>query len=74
VQPLSLPGIQLSPSCPFSVPPELSKLILRRILRETGCGGVDWIHLAQDKDQGRALVNTVVKFRGSVNVRKFLAS
>jgi hypothetical protein len=29
-------------------------------LRETGCDGVDWMELAQDRDQWRALVNTVV--------------
>jgi hypothetical protein len=28
-------------------------------LREIGCGGVYWIDLAQDKDQSKALVNTV---------------
>jgi hypothetical protein len=30
---------------------------------ETGRGDMDWIHLAQDRDQWRALVNTVMKFR-----------
>jgi hypothetical protein len=29
--------------------------------REIGCGGMDWINLAQDKDQYRALVNTIMK-------------
>jgi hypothetical protein len=29
-------------------------------LRETGCGGVEWIHLAQDKNRWRALVNAVM--------------
>jgi hypothetical protein len=29
-------------------------------LREIGWGGVDWIDLAQDRDQWRALVNTVM--------------
>jgi hypothetical protein len=29
-------------------------------LRETGWGGMDWIHLAQDRDQWRALVNMVM--------------
>jgi hypothetical protein len=29
-------------------------------VREIGWEGVDWIHLAQDKDQWRALVNTVI--------------
>jgi hypothetical protein len=32
-------------------------------LRETGWDGVDWIHMAQDKDQRRALVNTVLNLR-----------
>jgi hypothetical protein len=29
-------------------------------LREIGWNGVDWIELAQDRDQWRALVNTVM--------------
>jgi hypothetical protein len=29
-------------------------------LRDIGWDGVDWIHLARDRDQWRALVNTVV--------------
>jgi hypothetical protein len=29
-------------------------------LREVGCGGVDWIDLAQDRDRRRALVYTVM--------------
>jgi hypothetical protein len=32
-------------------------------LREIGRGDVDWIDLAQDRDQWRALVNTVMKLR-----------
>jgi hypothetical protein len=32
-------------------------------LREIGCDGVDWIELAQDRDQWRALVNTVMNLR-----------
>jgi hypothetical protein len=32
-------------------------------LRETGCGGLDWIHLDYDRDQWRTLVNTVINFR-----------
>jgi hypothetical protein len=34
--------------------------ILKWFLRETGWGGMDWIDLAQDRDQRRALVNTVI--------------
>jgi hypothetical protein len=32
-------------------------------LREIGWGGMDWIDLAQDGDQWRALMNTVMNFR-----------
>jgi hypothetical protein len=31
-------------------------------LREIGWGGIDWIDLAQDRDQWRALVNTTSDF------------
>jgi hypothetical protein len=33
------------------------------IVREIGCDGVDWIDLAQDRDQWRALVNTIMSLR-----------
>jgi hypothetical protein len=32
-------------------------------LREIGRGGMDWIDLDQDRDQWRALVNTVMNLR-----------
>jgi hypothetical protein len=32
-------------------------------LRERGLDGKDWIDLAQDRDQWRALVNTVMNLR-----------
>jgi hypothetical protein len=32
-------------------------------LREIGWHGMDWIELAQDRDQWRALVNTVINLR-----------
>jgi hypothetical protein len=31
-------------------------------LRETGWGGMDWIDLAQGRDQWRVLLNTVLNF------------
>jgi hypothetical protein len=33
---------------------------IRMYLREIGSGGMDWIDVAQDRDQWRALVNTVM--------------
>jgi hypothetical protein len=32
-------------------------------LREIGWNGIDWIDLVQDRDQWRALVNTVMNLR-----------
>ena len=32
-------------------------------LHEVGCGGMDWIELAQDRDRCKALVNAVMKLQ-----------
>jgi hypothetical protein len=32
-------------------------------IRETGRGGMDWIDLAQNRDQWRAVVNTIMNLR-----------
>jgi hypothetical protein len=32
-------------------------------LQEAGCGGLDWIDLAQDRDRWRVLVKAVMNFR-----------
>jgi hypothetical protein len=36
---------------------------IRMDLREIGWGGMDWINLAQDRDEWRASVNTVMNLR-----------
>jgi hypothetical protein len=36
---------------------------LKMDLREIGWDGLDWIDMAQDRDQWRALVNTVLNLR-----------
>jgi hypothetical protein len=36
---------------------------IRVYLQEVGCGCVDWIGVAQDRDRWRALVSAVMKLR-----------
>jgi hypothetical protein len=36
---------------------------LKMDIQEVGCGGLDWIELAEDKGRLRALVNAVMKLR-----------
>jgi hypothetical protein len=43
--------------------PRRSWTLIRMYVMETGWEVVNWIHLAQDKDQWRALVNTVMDIR-----------
>lgn len=43
-------------------------------LKETGWDGMDWIHLAQDRDQWWTLVNTAMTLRFPQDVAKFFSS
>jgi hypothetical protein len=42
---------------------ELARYNIRMDLQKVGCGGLDWITLAQDRDRWRALVNAVMSLR-----------
>jgi hypothetical protein len=42
--------------------------------RGTGCEGVNWMNLTQDRDQWRAVVNTVMNLRVTEKGRNFLNS
>jgi len=47
---------------------------IRMDLKEVGCGNVDWIGLAQDRDRWRTLVSAVMKLRVPWNAGNFLTS
>jgi hypothetical protein len=48
---------------PMSIATLLNRDNIKMNLGEIGCGGIDWIVLAQDRDKWRALVNAVMNLR-----------
>jgi hypothetical protein len=40
---------------------EYLKESVKADLKQAGCEGMDWIHLAEDRDHWWAVVNTVIK-------------
>jgi hypothetical protein len=45
---------------------------IRTDLREIGWEGVDWMYLARDRDQRRAVVNTIMNLLVSIKGEEFL--
>jgi hypothetical protein len=45
---------------------------IKRDFKEIGCEGVNWINLAQDRDQWRAVMATVVNFRVLLKAANFM--
>jgi hypothetical protein len=48
---------------PFGRPKRRWEDSIRMDLREIWWKGVDWMHLVQDRDKGRTVVNTVMNLR-----------
>jgi len=47
---------------------------IKMCLQEVGCGGMEWIELAQERDRWRALANAEMNLRFPQNAKSFLTS
>jgi len=56
-------GLNLRGKRPFGRPRRRWEDNIKMYLQEVGCGGMDWIELAQGRDRWRALVNAVMNIR-----------
>ena len=48
---------------PLRIPRRRWEDNIKMDLQEVGCGGMDWIELAQERDMWRELVSAVMNFR-----------
>jgi hypothetical protein len=48
------------------------RLMLKWIFEKWDCGDMDWIHLAEDRDRSRAVVNEVMKLKSSIKFGAYL--
>ena len=73
-EPLGLRGAQVGNLCykDIATITQLYYQVYITYLQEVGCGYVDWIGLAQDRDTWRTLVSAVMNLSGSIKCGEFL--